>query len=152
MRDVNLQQQPVFYPNVCVRCGCGTGQREYFIDLGLDLSKLFDPLHEGNVYYCNECAKNLVTDLNRIIAKWDAEHSPWESELRVSSTYSWSDGGSGPITVNADTNDSDAESNDSTTESSEPDVAESVAVPEPAVHDVSTDESERDSGLAIGFG
>lgn len=88
-RPVQLHLQPPFYPKVCIRCGCGTGQREYFIDLGLNLSGYFNPMNEGDIYYCNECVKNLLVDISRLIAKREEETAPWAGDARADITYSW---------------------------------------------------------------
>lgn len=86
-RPVQLHLQPPFYPKVCIRCGCGTGQREFFVDLGLNLTGYFNPMHEGDIYYCNECVRNLVVDIDRLLTKREEETAPWSAGADV--TYSW---------------------------------------------------------------
>lgn len=91
MQPVNLQQNPVFHPHVCIRCGCGTGQREFFVDLGVTLLGYFNPMYDGAIYYCDRCVRNLVVDINRLVIQWDEEHSPWESPDRVEASYTYQD-------------------------------------------------------------
>lgn len=90
-QPVSLRNIPVFHPFKCIRCKCGVGAngRIYFIDLGISFSEEFNPLHDGNVYYCNLCAANLVEDINNVVGKWNEEHAPWDSPDRVASTYKW---------------------------------------------------------------
>ena len=90
MRPVTLEPSPVFHPFKCIRCKIAAGPiREYFIDLGLDISGEFNPMYDGNIYYCNKCAKNLVVDLIKIIQQWDLDHSPWEDDDKATITYDW---------------------------------------------------------------
>lgn len=89
VRPVTISAAPPFHPFICLRCKLGTGAREYFVDLGLDISGEFNPMYEGSIFYCNECAKNLVTDLIQAIAKWDLEHAPWDGEDKAVITYNW---------------------------------------------------------------
>ena len=91
MRPVTISDAPAFHPFVCIRCKLGTGGdgRKFFVDLGVDLSGLFNPMHEGDIYYCNICAHNLITDMVREIAKWERDHAPWEGDDKVIPTYDW---------------------------------------------------------------
>lgn len=91
MNPVQLWPAPHYHPYVCIRCGCGAGQRTYFIDLGLNLSGYFNPMNEGSIYYCDQCASNLIGDINREVAKWHHDHSPWDSPDRVEASYTWQD-------------------------------------------------------------
>lgn len=88
-RPVTLHLQPPFFPKVCIRCGCGTGQREFFVDLGINLTGYFNPMNEGDIYYCDQCVRNLVVDINRLLAKREAETAPWVGVNRADVTYSW---------------------------------------------------------------
>lgn len=165
-RELQLVQTPQFHPHTCVRCGCGTGEREFFIDLGLDLAGVFNPLYDGNVYYCNLCARNLVSDIHRAVGKWDADHAPWDSEDRVNNTYDWESSISiaPPVEAQDDgiredgdgvtSSSADAESNDRTTESSESDAAESITVSESAVPSTSSDDEQSGNagGITLDFG
>ena len=73
MGPVQLWETPPYFPNVCIRCGCGTGQRKYFIDLGITLMGHFNPMNEGSIYYCDECAPNLVDDIGKVIKNWEED-------------------------------------------------------------------------------
>lgn len=91
VRPVNLVERPTFPPYVCIRCGLGAGEndRKYFVDLGIDLHYHFNPLHDGNIYFCDQCLRGLITDANRLISTWDQEHAEWQSPDRVEASYSW---------------------------------------------------------------
>ncbi len=60
-RPVLRQDVPPAYPHVCIVCGHGAGPyREFFIDLGFDITTLYQPIREGAVYLCNACAPSIV--------------------------------------------------------------------------------------------
>jgi hypothetical protein len=140
VNPVQLWPAPHYHPFACIRCGLGNGQREYFIDLGLNLSGYFNPMNEGSIYYCNECVSNLIGDINREVAKWHHDHSPWDSPDRVEASYSWQEqidvsgieqeieSRGTPVTSN-----SGDEGNDFDAEQDDPVLAESVELSEPAV-------------------
>jgi len=72
-RPVQCINKPTIHPFVCIQCG--SQQKDYFIDTGLDVpDEHFKPLWEGIIYFCCECANNLVNDITRAIARWEAEH------------------------------------------------------------------------------
>lgn len=86
---VKLWPQPPFHPNVCIRCGCGTGQRDYFIDLQVPLMAHFNPYLDGAIYFCNECIPGLIADINTEVTIWNQNHAPWQSPDRVEASYDW---------------------------------------------------------------
>lgn len=107
MRPVTISDAPAFHPHVCARCKIGTGGegRKFFLDLGLDLSGLYNPMHDGNIYYCNLCVMNLITDITREVAKWEFDHAPWQGDDKAVPTYDWEtkvDAGSIDLSVSGD--------------------------------------------------
>lgn len=90
-QNIQLLEAPVFHPFKCIRCKGGTGatDRRFFIDLGFDFSEEFNPLNDGNLYLCNLCVTNVVTDINRLVSAWNEANASWDSPDRVASTYEW---------------------------------------------------------------
>lgn len=89
VRPVTLSEAPAFHPFVCIRCKIGTTSRRYFIDLGIDISGEFNPMYDGNIYYCDECSQNLIVDMLRVIQEWDIAHAPWQGDDKSELTYNW---------------------------------------------------------------
>ncbi|MET0785577.1 MAG: hypothetical protein ABWY25_02595 [Paenisporosarcina sp.] len=87
MREVNVLNLPDFYPNVCIRCGIGSPQRIYYIDLGLNLDFYFNPKQEGNIYFCNECWESLVTSVSDKIQLHLHDTFPWQGQGYIKPTY-----------------------------------------------------------------
>lgn len=48
-------------------------------------------MNEGDIYYCNDCAPNLITDMLRVIDQYNKDHAPWDAKERADSTYTWED-------------------------------------------------------------
>lgn len=157
MNPLSLWETPHYFPNVCIRCGCGTGQREYFIDLGISLVGYFNPMQEGNIYYCDQCVPGLITDINREISKWNKEHSPWDSSDREEATYTWQEeleieltGDFGTGSTDSEGDDPDSEGDSPATEQHDSDSTEPLTVPSSTVP--ASDEQPERSSLDIHFG
>lgn len=68
MRTVQRTDNPQAFPYACIICGLGKGpQRQFFIDMGFDIAGKYQPLNEGSVYLCNECAPSVVDSLLKIL-------------------------------------------------------------------------------------
>ncbi len=67
-RPVLYVQRPYLHPQVC--CMCGKGDREWYVDFGLDIGVVFNAGYEGVIYLCNVCLPGFINDLIAI----DAEH------------------------------------------------------------------------------
>lgn len=164
VRPVYLVEVPPFPPYVCIRCGLGNGDNDrlYFIDLGIDLHMHFNPLVDGNIYYCNECFGNLIREGNALTLQWDQEHKEWESPDRVEASFAWQQG----IDLSTVTAGLEDGRNSTSPVGEQPGFiaslgftdpyggtpSETDAVPEPAVSDaVSDDDGERQSSLSITF-
>lgn len=159
MNPVQLWPSPPYYPHTCIRCGCGAGQRKFFVDLGINLTGAFNPMYDGSIYYCDECASNLIGDINRVVGQWFADNSPWESPDRAVSSYNWqqeidvteieNEIESRRITVErdpeADGNDIDAEQDDSV-------LTTTIDVPEPTVSTDDAGDAEPKRSLDFTFG
>lgn len=74
MRPVQIVERPHIHPGVCVTCGLQSG-RDYFVDLGLEISVLYQPLTEGPVYLCSECMTNLINEYYARLSEWNASYN-----------------------------------------------------------------------------
>ena len=60
--------RPVIYPACCVSCfAVENSGRLFFVDLGFDISHLFDAQPEGVVYLCNICMVDYLKTFMEII-------------------------------------------------------------------------------------
>jgi len=59
MRPVMIVSKPPAHPYVCIQCG-KQDERDYFVDLGFDISDMYHAVWEGCVYLCNFCMENVV--------------------------------------------------------------------------------------------
>src|SRR5215510_9861305 len=71
-----ILERPNFPPYVCISCGLGNN-RGWFVSLNLPLDTYFNPVNEGNVFFCNECWENLVVDVSKAVHIFAQNHEPW---------------------------------------------------------------------------
>lgn len=90
VRPVQLMPRPVFPPYVCAQCGVGGGDsREWFIDIGVDNNMALDLRDQGAIYFCNICALNFITDVNRLNTAWLHEHRPFDGDNYTPPSFAW---------------------------------------------------------------
>lgn len=130
MLPVQVFARAPFPPHICVKCG--SQNRQYLIDLGINLEVYYNPAvygnagYEGAIYICNECWDSLVVSVSREIQMFLHGTMPWEKgeEPTYQNTEELIDG---PIRLPERSNDdsTDTDANDPGTESnsedSEPD-------------------------------
>jgi hypothetical protein len=158
-RPYQIFEKPIMIPYVCIQCGVGAGQREWFLDLGFAIDHYFDTDNIA-VYLCNECYHGMTLEVGRLLQKFRIDHEKWDSAEKPS--YSWmeaqldvresksvgQDSGvaedqrvDATTTPSTDRDDQDSESNNPEPESSDSGDAES------------TDDSDPDAkGIQIRFG
>jgi hypothetical protein len=85
MRPVQIMSKPPAYPHVCVVCG-KQDDRDYFVDLGFDISDLYQPVWEGCVYLCNMCMENVVNSYQAQLTKYHG------TDLLKGHTYKYVEG------------------------------------------------------------
>jgi hypothetical protein len=85
MRPVQIVDKPPVHPHVCVQCG-KQDDRDYFVDLGFDISVLYQPLWEGCIYLCNLCMENLVNSYQTQLTKF------YGTDALQGQTYKYADG------------------------------------------------------------
>lgn len=125
MRPAYISEAPQFFPHVCIMCGLGGGdnRREFFVDLGIEINTVFQPIQEGNLILCNECMRNKIEEVQSLMNQWDYEHRSYDGHNVQEATYAWKNDidlsslevEDGPGTVDSDTAgvDSGAEQDDS---------------------------------------
>lgn len=80
-----ILDRPNFPPYICIACGTGGGpHRKWFLSLNLPLDNYFNPVNEGNVFYCNECWSNLVAEVSRDVQTFVIGH---EAYIGVPATF-----------------------------------------------------------------
>lgn len=63
-----IMKSPTFPPYTCIRCGVGAGPfRNFFVDLGISNELAVDLRDHGAIYFCDQCARNLVNDLTELL-------------------------------------------------------------------------------------
>ena len=87
MRPVTVMAKPTFNPYVCVNCGVGGPPRLWFIEFGINLDLYFNPVNEGNVYYCNECWEDLARQVAKNIQIFLHDTMPWTGNGFIRPTY-----------------------------------------------------------------
>jgi hypothetical protein len=85
MRPVMIVDKPPVHPHVCVQCG-KQDDRDYFVDLGFDISVLYQPLWEGCIYLCNLCMENIVNSYQAALTKF------YGTDNLQGQTYKYADG------------------------------------------------------------
>jgi hypothetical protein len=140
-------ETPVFIPYTCIRCGLGNGQREWFIDIGIDNEMALDNRNHGAIYYCNECIYNFISDVRSLVSDYNEDKH--QKELRDgsrpgSSPVDGEDNGSSKSNDSGSiVGDRSSEELDDTTESSD---ATSIAESESSADQPGDGNSLRDSG------
>jgi hypothetical protein len=60
--------RPTIYPACCIGCAAvENSDRTFFVDLGFDISHMFDARPEGLVYMCDVCLREYVKAFMNII-------------------------------------------------------------------------------------
>lgn len=90
MRTVAIYENPIMEPGVCAKCG--SQQRDWFVDLGLNITgekeapykavnvedgePYESPNHwfDGAIMYCNVCINNLFDDVCRKFTEFKENH------------------------------------------------------------------------------
>ena len=117
-----ILERPNFPPYVCIQCGTGGGEhRKWFVSLNLPLDNYFNPVNEGNVFYCNECWDSLVRDVSKDVQLFLLGHEAYvgvpptfenESQLLVGPVGNSTEDFNGPGTDNQFLQDSSGTTDD----------------------------------------
>lgn len=78
-----ILDKPNFPPYVCVQCGMSQ-DRKWFVSLALPLDHYFNPVNEGNIFFCNSCWESLATSVAKEAQRFLIGQDPWEG---VKPTY-----------------------------------------------------------------
>lgn len=81
-----ILEKPNFPPYICISCGMGSG-RKWFVSLNLPLDNFFNPVNEGNIFYCNDCWESLATSVAKSAQKFLIGHEPWTNDDYVQPEY-----------------------------------------------------------------
>ena len=81
-----ILERPNYPPYVCISCGNSTNKK-WFVSLQLPLDTYFNPVNDGNVFYCNECWESLATVVAKAAQRFLIGKDPWESTDLVVPTY-----------------------------------------------------------------
>ena len=85
-RPYQVLEKPVMIPYVCIQCGVGAGQRDWFVDLGFTIDHYFD-VDNMAIYLCNECYHGMTLEVGKLLQKFRLDHEKWDSEEPPS--YTW---------------------------------------------------------------
>lgn len=83
---VIILERPNYPPYVCIVCSHSTGRR-WFVSLDLPLDHYFNPVNDGNVFYCNECWEDLATRVAKDAQTFLLGHEPWFGDEYVKPVY-----------------------------------------------------------------
>ncbi len=78
-RPIQYSQHAYLHPRICAFCGVNNN-RNFFVDLGLDIGVHFNAGLEGVIYICSTCLPGTINDLIAI-------DEAFQGEASVESTY-----------------------------------------------------------------
>lgn len=116
---MRIANNPDYPPHVCIICGLSNNRR-WFVNLDVNLDRYYNPIQEGQLWFCDECWTNLVTDTAR------------HAQAFMEGKDLTENNGSGKSITDTEPVDSGPDTNNSDTESNDPESESDVGVPEPA--------------------